>query len=94
MTLQWALPALYRALPDDLHPRLIEAQVDPSIEPGREMDMACLNAATAELRYRIPPAERIRVKRERLRRLMLEGLPVQACFRRTGYRRAAAGESG
>jgi hypothetical protein len=39
--------------------------------------MLCLDASTAQIKYRIPPKQRIRVKRERLRRAMLEDLPVE-----------------
>ncbi|KAH7419331.1 monooxygenase-like protein [Cadophora sp. MPI-SDFR-AT-0126] len=77
ITIHWALPALKKCLPEDLFDRLKTVQVDP--EQGRKDTgkFLFLNLANAEPVFQIPPAPRLRIHREKFRKLLLDGIDVQ-----------------
>ena len=83
LTLHWSLPALRSLLPDDLVHRLPEAYVDrAAVEEGRPSTFPFFDLSTGELKAKTPAAaesQRIRVTRDRLRRLLATGLDIEAC---------------
>jgi hypothetical protein len=82
LTLHWSLPALQSLLPQDLFLRLPETYVDrAAVEQGQSSLFPFFDLSTGELKASTPPAkqsERIRVARDRLRRLLATGLDIQA----------------
>lgn len=83
LTLHWSLPALRSLLPEDLVARLPEAYVDrAAVDEGRPSTFPFYDLSTGELKAKTPTASestRIRVTRDRLRRLLATGLDIQAC---------------
>ncbi|KAK4234369.1 hypothetical protein C8A03DRAFT_18711 [Achaetomium macrosporum] len=83
LTLHWSLPALRSLLPEDLVRRLPEAYVDRvAVEEGRPSTFPFYDLSTGELKAKTPSAtesQRIRVTRDRLRRLLATDLDIEAC---------------
>jgi len=52
-------------------------QVDPEASKVDRGNFLFLNAETGEVQHRIPPSQRLRLKREGFRRLLMEDLAVQ-----------------
>jgi 2-polyprenyl-6-methoxyphenol hydroxylase-like FAD-dependent oxidoreductase len=81
LTLHWSLPALRSLLPSDLVTRLPEAYVDrAAVEEGRASTFPFFDLSTGELKASTPKASedmRIRVSRDKLRRLLATGLDIQ-----------------
>ncbi|KAK0377455.1 FAD binding domain-containing protein [Colletotrichum limetticola] len=84
LTLHWSLPALRSLLPDDLVARLPEAYVDQAaVARGEASAFPFFDLSTAELKGaspRAPESLRIRVTRERLRRLVATDIDIQVCL--------------
>ncbi len=81
LTLHWSLPALRRLLPEELVRRLPEAYVDRvAVAEGRPSAFPFYDLSTGELRAKTPAAPeslRIRVTRDRLRRVLATGLDIE-----------------
>ncbi|KZL76664.1 fad binding domain-containing protein [Colletotrichum incanum] len=81
LTLHWSLPALRSLLPDDLVARLPEAYVDrAAVARGEASAFPFFDLSTGELKGaspRAPESLRIRVTRERLRRLVATDINIQ-----------------
>ncbi|KAF6798720.1 FAD binding domain protein [Colletotrichum sojae] len=81
LTLHWSLPALRSLLPEELVARLPEAYVDrAAVARGEASAFPFFDLSTGELRGaspRAPESLRIRVTRERLRRLVAKGADVE-----------------
>ncbi|KAJ0141683.1 putative FAD-dependent monooxygenase [Colletotrichum tanaceti] len=81
LTLHWSLPALRSLLPGDLVARLPDAYVDrAAVARGEASAFPFFDLGTGELKGGSPPAPeslRIRVTRERLRRLLATDVDVQ-----------------
>lgn len=77
ITIHWALSALEQCLPPSLFTKLLSIQVDPEIGRKDTGQFLFLNIATAEPVFRIPPSKRLRINREKFRKLLLEGIDVQ-----------------
>jgi cation diffusion facilitator CzcD-associated flavoprotein CzcO len=81
LTIHWALPALKSALPQDIFDRLPETYVDrPSAERGELTYFPFYDLSTGERKFSQPKAsktERIRVTRDRLRRLLATDIEIQ-----------------
>ncbi|KAJ5020060.1 hypothetical protein K4K57_003467 [Colletotrichum sp. SAR 10_99] len=81
LTLHWSLPALRSLLPEDLVARLPEAYVDrAAVARGEASAFPFFDLSTGELKGaspRAPESLRIRVTRERLRRLVATGIDIQ-----------------
>lgn len=77
ITVHWALSALKSCLPEHLYDRLKSIQVDP--EQGRKDTgkFLFLNIENCEPVFEIPPSPRLRINREKLRKLLLDNLDVQ-----------------
>ncbi|KAM0805877.1 hypothetical protein BDR22DRAFT_189473 [Usnea florida] len=78
LTIHWALDTLLALLPAHIVDRLPEAYVDPEAsKKGENDDFLFFDLRSGEARWKVPPNKRIRVSRERLRALLLEGLDIQ-----------------
>ncbi|KAK3689336.1 hypothetical protein B0T22DRAFT_461324 [Podospora appendiculata] len=81
LTLHWCLPALRSLLPEDLVRRLPETYVDrAAVADGKPSTFPFYNLSTGELKLAapaMPEALRIRVSRERFRRLLATGIDIQ-----------------
>lgn len=91
LTIHWSLKDFISLLPQYLVDRLPETFVNPeAVEQGDTGNFLLYDLQTGAEKFRVPPNERIRVSRERLRRLLMDGLHIQVkhiLTRRTsGYR--------
>ncbi|KAK0125461.1 hypothetical protein ONS95_000526 [Cadophora gregata] len=77
ITIHWALPALKKCLPAELFDRLKTIQVDPEQGRNDTGQFLFLNLANAEPVFQIPPAPRLRIHREKFRKLLLDGIDVR-----------------
>ncbi|KAL5350011.1 hypothetical protein ACLOAV_005047 [Pseudogymnoascus australis] len=78
LTIHWALPDFESLLPASLLARLPETFVDPAaVNEGLTGNFLLFDLQDGSERYRVPPNTRIRVSRERLRRLLMDGLDIQ-----------------
>lgn len=78
LTIHWALSDFTSLIPDYLVDRLPETFVDAeAVKRGETGNFLLFDLQTGEERYRVPPSKRIRVSREKLRRLLMEGLDIQ-----------------
>ena len=78
LTIHWSLDAFISLLPQHLVDRLPEVYVDPAASKnGENGNFPFYDLKTGEARWKVPPAKRMRVSRERMRALLLEGLDVQ-----------------
>ncbi|KAK0704639.1 hypothetical protein B0H67DRAFT_673879 [Lasiosphaeris hirsuta] len=81
LTLHWSLPALRSLLPDYLVQRLPETYVNRgAVEAGQSSTFPFYDLSTGELKAATPvasEAQRIRVSRDRFRRLLATGIDVQ-----------------
>lgn len=78
LTLNWALPTFRDLLPDDILERLPETYVNKeAVEAGERGSFTFFDLSSGEAKWNVPASERIRVSRERLRKLMLSGLDVE-----------------
>jgi 2-polyprenyl-6-methoxyphenol hydroxylase-like FAD-dependent oxidoreductase len=78
LTIHWALSTFKALLPDELVSRLSECYVNRgAVEAGEKGSFTFFDLSTVEPRWQVPAAERIRVSREKLRKLLLTGLDVQ-----------------
>ena len=71
ITLHWGLAFLRRLLNPEILAAIDDAQVDPDVGRHDTGNFLFLNLATLEPRFRIPPNERRRVGRLRLRQALL-----------------------
>ncbi|KAM0322028.1 hypothetical protein ACHAQA_009771 [Verticillium albo-atrum] len=81
LTLHWSLPAIRTLLPENLVDRLPETYVDrEAVALGKTSRFPLYDLSTAKLEAATPPAteaQRIRVTRERLRRLIAQDIPIE-----------------
>ena len=78
LTIHWSLDAFVSLLPQELVDRLPEVYVDPEASKnGENGHFLFFDLRTGEARWKVPPAKRIRVSRERLRALLLDDLDIQ-----------------
>ncbi|EGE02573.1 FAD binding domain-containing protein [Trichophyton equinum CBS 127.97] len=78
LTIHWSLGAFLRLLPQHLVDRLPETYVDPdAVAKGENGNFLLFDLRTGETKWKVPPAKRLRVSRERLRRLLMDGIDVQ-----------------
>ena len=79
LTIHWAFDTLIALLPQHIVDRLPEAYVDPEASKrGENGNFLFFDLRSGEARWKVPPNnKRVRVSRERLRALLLDGLDVQ-----------------
>ncbi|KAG8528465.1 uncharacterized protein KY384_007383 [Bacidia gigantensis] len=78
LTIHWSLDTFISLLPQHLVDRLHSVYVDPDASAkGENGNFLFFDLQNGEARWKVPPANRIRVSRERLRALLLDGLDVQ-----------------
>ncbi len=78
LTIHWGLQTFLSLLPQHLVDRLPEAFVDPEAHKrGENGNFLFFDLQSGEARWKVPPSERMRMSRERLRALLLDGLDVQ-----------------
>lgn len=71
VTIHWALPYLKKMLSPKTLAEIDEVQVDPEIGRNDTGNFLFINLSNCETKYRIPPNERRRVNREKLRAVLL-----------------------
>jgi 2-polyprenyl-6-methoxyphenol hydroxylase-like FAD-dependent oxidoreductase len=78
LTIHWALSDFTSLLPDYLVDRLPETYVDRgAVERGEKGNFLLFDLKDGKEKFRVPPSERIRVSRERLRALLMDGLDIK-----------------
>ncbi|RDW77439.1 hypothetical protein BP6252_05492 [Coleophoma cylindrospora] len=77
ITIHWALAALKHCLPAELFDKLASIQVDPEVGRNDTGQFLFLNLEDAVPVFQIPPSKRLRINREKFRKLLLEGIDVQ-----------------
>lgn len=78
LTLNWALPTFKSLLPNDILERLPETYVNQeAVSAGEKGNFTFYDLSSGEAKWKVPANERIRVSRERLRKLMLSGVEVE-----------------
>ena len=77
LTIHWALAAFQELLPSELLERLEETFVDPVAARLGDGSFTFLDLRTGQKRWCVPPGRRIRVRRESLRRLLMEGVDIK-----------------
>lgn len=85
LTIHWALDDFVSLLPQYLVDRLPETYVDAdAVERGETGNFLLYDLQSGKDKYRVPPNARIRVSRERLRSLLMDGLDIEVrsltCF--------------
>src|SRR5687767_9446424 len=77
ITIHWALNSLLDLLPQNIIDRLPEAFVDAeATKNGENGNFLFFNLRTAEALWQVPPAKRIRMGREKFRRVLMDGIPI------------------
>ena len=78
LTIHWALPTFKALLPDDIIARFPETFVNrEAVDAGEKGNFTFFDLSSGEARWKVPAAERIRVYREKLRKLLLTDLDVR-----------------
>lgn len=78
LTIHWALDDFLRLIPESLQSRIAEAYVDgDAVSRGEEGQFLLFNLCTGETMEQVPPNRKVRVKRERLRKLLMEGINIE-----------------
>jgi 2-polyprenyl-6-methoxyphenol hydroxylase-like FAD-dependent oxidoreductase len=81
ITIHWALSSLLELLPQGVIDRLPEAYVDgDATRNGENGNFLFFNLATAEPLWQVPPSKRIRMAREKFRRVLMDGIPIKVTF--------------
>ena len=82
LTIHWSLDAFLSLLPQHLIDELPSVYVDPEASAtGENGNFLFFDLHTGEVKWKVPPARRIRVSRERLRALLLDDLDVQVSLK-------------
>lgn len=82
ITIHWALGFLKSLLSEDAFSRIDETQVDPEVGRNDTGNFIFINLETLEAKFRIPPNERRRINREKLRKLLLKEVSDKVHWRR------------
>ena len=84
LTLHWSLPALRRLLPEDLVHRPPETYVErDAVERGQSSSFPFFDLDTGELKATTPTtpeSQRIRVSRDKFRRMLTTGIDIQVSY--------------
>ncbi|KIW99687.1 uncharacterized protein Z518_11100 [Rhinocladiella mackenziei CBS 650.93] len=74
ITVHWALPYLEELIGPEVLEDVNAVQVDPAIGRNDSGNFLFLNLSNCETKFRIPPSDRRRVNREKLRAVLLKGV--------------------
>ncbi|CAO2658299.1 Nn.00g060220.m01.CDS01 [Neocucurbitaria sp. VM-36] len=74
ITIHWALPFLQEMLSSETFANIDGVQVDPEVGRNDTGNFLFINLQTLEPKFKIPPSERRRVNREKLRKVLLDGV--------------------
>ncbi|KAH3671331.1 hypothetical protein OGAPHI_000554 [Ogataea philodendri] len=77
ITLHWALNDFLSLLPEDIRAKVYDCQVLEDFHLNDSGNFVYINASTGQPLVHIPPSKRLRVRREQIRRTLLEGIDVQ-----------------
>ncbi|RJE22800.1 FAD binding domain-containing protein [Aspergillus sclerotialis] len=78
ITIHWALDSLIDCLPRHITDRLPEAYVDPeATRNGENGNFLFFNLRSGEALWQVPPSKRIRMAREKFRRLLMDGIDIK-----------------
>ncbi|KAI4098138.1 MAG: hypothetical protein L6R37_006649 [Teloschistes peruensis] len=78
LTIHWSLDTFLSLLPQHIIDKLPTVYVNPeAIKSGEKGNFLFFDLQSGQARWKVPPSLRIRVSRERLRALLLDGLDVQ-----------------
>lgn len=81
LTIHWALATFLELVPGDISARLEEeTYVDAEASRAGDGNFLLYDLRSGQERYRVPPNRRIRVRREALRRLLMEGVSIEVSF--------------
>lgn len=78
LTIHWALSTFLDLMPQKLIDRFEEIFVDPVASREGDGNFLFLDLRSGQQRWRVPPNRRIRVRRECLRRLLMEHVDIKA----------------
>ncbi|KZF23445.1 FAD binding domain protein [Xylona heveae TC161] len=78
LTIHWALQDFYELLPQQVVDRLPETYVNrAAVERGENGNFMFFDLSNGEEKCRVPPNKRIRVSREKLRKVLMDGVDVK-----------------
>ena len=77
MSMHWGGEFLAKNLPVELRDRLTEVECDPYYESSGDTGFVQCNGKTGEIILNIPGKEPRRVSRQKLRKVLAEGLEIQ-----------------
>ena len=77
MGIHWAVPALHALMPDELLARIQDTQTDPNIPTKDSDQLPFINGQTGELIGEIKSAKFYRLRRDKIRALLREGIDVR-----------------
>lgn len=76
--INWSLPALLEMLPLRLLEKLPDIYVDKeAVARGEDATVPFFDLQNGEMKYQVPPGRRVRVNRNKLRKLLLPGIDVE-----------------
>ena len=77
LTIHWALSAFCELIPDEIRTRLPETFVNrDAVEKGEKGSFTFFDLSNGEAKWKVPAAVRIRVSRDRLRRLLTSSIDI------------------
>ncbi|KAG7702371.1 hypothetical protein KL930_005250 [Ogataea haglerorum] len=76
ITLHWALNDFLSLLPENIQHKVFKCQVLEDFHLNDSGNFVYINAGTANSLVHIPPSKRLRVRREQIRKTLLEGIDV------------------
>lgn len=77
MGLHWAIPALEALMPDDFITRIQGTQVDPNVPTNDADQLPFINGQTGERIGEIKSSKFYRLRRDKFRKLLMEGLDIR-----------------
>ena len=77
MGLHWAIPALEALMPDDFVARIQSTQVDPNVPTTDADRLPFINGQTGERIGEIKSSKFYRLRRDKFRKLLMEGLDIR-----------------
>lgn len=78
IVLHWAMPNMVKLLPEAVVEKLSQAICNPHLEFDKEVEsLPCYNGVTGDLLFKSPLPGSRRVSRQRLRRVLSEGLDIK-----------------